>query len=158
LVSKDVGGNALWMGNFSGGRTMTADQKIRDAFSDAEKAVPETKLKVSVIREAFESHKDDDERQYEYIYERLAKPKRSALACDMNAWLYLHKVANELLNMAQVCLLNAEGDTPGPLLSRLQRPVIRSPKNWRVCGICNGTGEDPMIAHCNGCGGHGYYA
>jgi hypothetical protein len=146
------------MGNFSGGRTMTADQKIRDAFSDAEKAVPETELKVSVIREAFESHKDDDERQYEYIYERLAKPKRSALACDMNAWLYLHKVANELLNMAQVCLLNAEGETPGPLLARLQRPVVRPPRSWRVCGICNGTGEDPMIAHCNGCGGHGYYA
>lgn len=137
---------------------MTADQKIRDAFSDAEKAVPETELKVSVIREAFESHKDDDERQYEYIYERLAKPKRSALACDMNAWLYLHKVANELLNMAQVCLLNAEGETPGPLLARLQRPVVRPPRSWRVCGICNGTGEDPMIAHCNGCGGHGYYA
>jgi hypothetical protein len=138
--------------------TMDADQKIRDAFSDAEKAVPETELKVSVVREAFESHKDDDERQYEYIYERLAKPKRSALARDMNAWLYLHKVANELLNMAQVCLLNAEGETPGPLLARVQRPVVRPPRSWRVCGVCNGTGEDPMIAHCNGCGGHGYYA
>ena len=137
---------------------MTADQKIRDAFSDAEKAVPETELKVSVIRESSETFKNDDERQYEYIYERLAKSKRPALARDMNTWLYVHKIASELLAHAQICLLNAEGDSPGPLLSRLQRPAVRSPKEWRVCGICNGTGDDPNIAHCNGCGGHGYYA
>lgn len=137
---------------------MDADQKIRDAFSDAEKAVPEMELKYTVAREAFETHKDDDERQYEYIYERLAKPKRSALARDMNAWFYLRKIAHELLAQSQICLLNAEGETPGPLLAKLQRPVVRPPRSWRVCGICNGTGEDPMIAHCNGCGGHGYYA
>ena len=39
---------------------MDADQKIRNAFSDAEKAVPEMELKYTIIREAFESHKDDD--------------------------------------------------------------------------------------------------
>lgn len=136
---------------------MDADQKIRNAFSDAEKAVPDVELKYTIIREAFESHKDDDERQYEYIYERLAKAKRPALARDMNAWLYLHRIAHELLAQSQICLLNAEGETPGPLLARLQRPVIRSPRNWRICGICDGTGEDLTIAHCNGCWGHGYY-
>lgn len=136
---------------------MNFDQQMRKQIAEAEANTPHVDTKYTVIAEAQEDFKSDDERQYEYLYTRLPRSQKKSLAHDYIAYQVLHSTCQSLLSDAQNCLLNAGMIEPGPLLSRLTRPVVRPPSKWRICGICNGSGDSPEIAKCNACGGHGYF-
>ena len=135
---------------------MDADKLIRKAFEDAELATPEQELKARMIRESIEPMLDDDHRQYEYLSKTIDPSNRGRLALDFEVWLALNEIASSLLAKAQLELLNSPGVEPGPLLAKLQRPIMRPPRKWRPCFQCGGKGDDCWVSKCNGCGGAGY--
>lgn len=135
---------------------MSFDETLRKAFQDAESATPEVEIKAKVIRESIEPMLDDDQRQYEYLYQSIDKSNRARLAHDFEVWLALNGIAANLLAKAQLEMMNHPEIEPGPLLARLLRPTMRPPRKWRLCHQCGGKGDDQWISKCNGCGGAGY--
>lgn len=136
---------------------MDFDTHLKKCIEEAEKSTPEVETKASVLSMTTEDFISEEEARYIHMYQHLPVHNRRKLAHDYNAYCDLKEAVSQFLAIASASVQNATEEESGPLLAKLKRPVIRSPKYWRICGYCNGTGGSEEVAKCNSCGGHGYH-
>jgi hypothetical protein len=124
---------------------------IQAAIDEAEKVVPSCELSVQVVADR-PTLPSPDETKYQQLRRELVGAARARLDQDYTLWQLTWPLMEQII---QTAMQNSDPSLPSLVKTRLTRPLVRPPRVWRLCSVCNGTATGEL-GYCLKCQGGGY--